>query len=140
MSIVPRFEALASKSTQRTNKRKRPSPFSIRLSEADRSQLLAEAKGAPLGAYVKAKALGDPPLRIRRTGYSIEDRKALAQALALLGNGELTNSLSELGRAASIGALPLSPETEAALFEALNAVRDLRRLLVRALGLKEGDQ
>ena len=139
MSIVPRFEAAASKSTQRTSKKKRPSPFSIRLSDVERSQLLAEAKGAPLGAYVKAKALGTP-LRLRRAGYSIEDRQALAKALALLGNGELANSLNELAHAVSIGVLPVTPETEAALLEALDSVRDLRRLLVRALGLKEGDQ
>lgn len=120
-------------------RKKRPAPFSIRLCEAERARLEAEAKGAPLGAYVKAKALGKP-LRVRSAGYSITDRQALAQALALLGNCDLTGSLAEIAHAVSIGVLPVTPETEAALLEALKAVRDLRRLLVAALGLKESNQ
>ncbi|MDZ7601378.1 MAG: hypothetical protein U1A06_08410 [Hoeflea sp.] len=138
MSIVDRFEASARPKPHKP-KRKRPAPFSIRLNDAERARLLDEAKGAPLGAYLKAKALG-APLRLRRSGHSIEDRQALAQALALLGNGNLANSLSEIAHAVSIGVLPVTPETETALCEALQVVRDLRRLLVRALGMQEGDQ
>jgi len=118
-------------------KKKRPAPFCLRLSVEDRARLAMEAAGAPLGAYIKAKVLGDTqPIRTRRTGLAVEDRKALAQVLALLGRSHLASNLNQLARAVNIGTLPMTPETEAELFAALHDVRDLRRLLLAALGLK----
>ncbi len=138
MSIVSRFEASARPKPQK-QKRKRPAPFSIRLSDAERARLLDEAKGTPLSAYIKAKALG-VPLRLRRSGLSIKDRQALAQALALLGSGELFACLNQIAHAVSIGVLPVTQETENELLKAVQDVRNVRRLLVRALGLQEADQ
>jgi len=116
---------------------KKPAPFSLRLSKDERARLIAEAKGAPLGAYIKAKVLGKSlPLRLRRSGLAIEDRKALAQALALLGQSRLSSNLNQLAHAANIGTLPVDPDTMAELNAALADVRALRRLLMAALGLK----
>lgn len=115
-------------------KGKRLPPFSLRLSEEERARLLEEANGAPLGTYIKAKLL--EPSRARRSGVGVEVRHALARALALLGRAELSNSLVELARAASIGVLPFTPETEAQLDSALVDVRAIRVLLMRSLGLK----
>lgn len=116
-------------------KKKRLAPFSIRLSESERARLAVEAAGAPLGAYIKAKALG-VPLRSRRTGLAVEDRVALAKGLALLGRSRLANNLNQLAYAVNIGSLPITPETEQELFAALSDVRELRRLFLSALGLK----
>jgi hypothetical protein len=126
----PDFQRAAGK------RRVRPAPFSLRLTEAERARLTAEAKGAPLGAYIKAKALGEPPLRLRRSGLPVEDRQALGQALALLGRSHTANNLNQLAHAANIGALAMTPETEAELREALADVRAMRGLLMTALGLK----
>lgn len=120
-------------------RKKRPAPFSIRLTEAERARLAMEAAGAPLGAYIKAKALGQAPLRMRRTGHSVEDRQALAQALALLGRSRIANNLNQLAWAVNIGSLPITPETEEDLRDTLLAVQDMRRLLMEALGLKSGE-
>ena len=114
----------------------RPAPFSIRLSAAQRERLAAEAKGAPLGAYIKAKVLGTSPLSLRRAGISIEDRQALAQALALLGRSHIAGNLNQLAHAANIGVLPMTPETEEELRETMRAVRSIRTLLLRALGMR----
>ncbi len=119
-------------------KKNRPAPFSIRLSEDERARLSLEAAGAPLGAYIKAKALG-VPLRSRRTGLAVEDRVALAKGLALLGRSRLANNLNQLAHAVNIGSLPVTPETEQELFGALSDVRELRRLFLTALGLKPED-
>ena len=137
MSLTRPFNQ-QSDSTERTErgKRKRPSPFCIRLSENERARLASEARGIPLGAYIKAKALGDKPLRMRRTGLAVEDRQALAKALALLGRSRLSSNLNQLAHAANIGSLPMTPETEAELVAALRDVREMRRLLMTALGLK----
>jgi len=132
--------ALDGKAAQVSRKGKRPAPFSVRLSESERARLIDEAKGAPLGAYIKAKLLGTAlPVRMRRTGLVIVDRQALAQVLALLGQSRLASNLNQLTYLAHIGALPLTPETEAELAEALQDVRVMRRLLLVSLGLKPED-
>lgn len=115
--------------------KKRPAPFSIRLNEAERAALITAAEGAPLGAFVKdilfdAISKG----RKRRKGLPIQDREALARALALLGSTRLSSNLNQLAHAVNIGVLPITPETEAELRAAVEEVRDLRRLLVSALG------
>ncbi|MCR0981858.1 MobC family plasmid mobilization relaxosome protein [Roseomonas populi] len=116
---------------------KRQSPFSIRLTPNERARLAVEAAGAPLGSYIKAKILGDGvPVRLRRSGLPVEDRKALGQVLAALGSSRIASNLNQLAHLAHIGALPVSPEIEEELREAVQYLRDLRRLLMAALGLK----
>jgi len=140
MPIVSRFEASANKTPSSAPKRKRPAPLSIRLNDAERAQLVRQAKGQPLSTYIKAKALGVALVRLRRSGLSVEDRKALAQALALLGKSNLPASLEQIARAVQIGVLPVTPETEETLARSLRAVCELRRLLVLALGLQEANE
>ncbi|WDR06676.1 hypothetical protein PSQ90_04220 [Devosia rhodophyticola] len=122
-------------------KPKRPGPFSIRLSDADRARLAVEAAGAPLGGYIKAKLLGSVVVeRKHRKGLSIQDREALAQALALLGRSHLSSNLNQIAHAVNIGVLPVTPETEAELLAAVQDVRLMRRLLFSALGYRSEDQ
>lgn len=118
------------------SRRKRLAPFSLRLSEDERARLIAEAAGRPLGSYIREKALGAPARRARRSGFAVEDRAALAQALALLGRSHLANNLNQLAKLANIGSLPVTPDLEAELTAAVAEVRDMRRLLVVALGLQ----
>lgn len=122
---------------RRPKRRKRSAPFSIRFTDAERGRLADEAGDVPLGTYIKTKALGDPLRRTRRTGVPAADKESLGRILALLGRAELGESLRQLAHAASIGILPLTPETESELLTALRDVRDIRRLLLLGLGLKE---
>jgi hypothetical protein len=139
MSLVTEFNrpaalAVTEASSQPT---KRPAPFSLRLSTVERDRLVADANGLALGAYIKSRLFGtEPSGRVRRKGLPIQDREAHAQALALLGRSHLASNLNQLARAANIGTLPITPETEADLRAALQAVADIRRLLLAALGLK----
>jgi hypothetical protein len=119
----------------RSKPRAKPSPFSVRLSESERARLILEAAGIPLGTYIKVKALG-APLPARRSGLGIEDRTSLAKVLALLGTSHLASNLNQLAKAVNSGSLPLTPETEAELLATMQAVREMRALLMRALGLK----
>jgi hypothetical protein len=50
---------------------------------------------------------------LRRSGLAIEGRKALAQALALLGRSRLSSNLNQLAHAANIGTLPIDLDTMA---------------------------
>lgn len=115
---------------------KRPPPFSLRLSEAERAHLTAQANGAPLAAYVKAKLFENASLpRKTRAGRTIQDRQAFAQALALLGKSDLAKNVASLARAAEIGALPVDPDTEAKLLIVCDHVRHIRAMLMVGLGL-----
>lgn len=120
--------------------KRRPAPFSLRLTPAERDRLLAEAKGTPLGAYIKAKALGAPiPARLRQSGLAVEDRQALGQALALLGASRLSSNINQLAHLAHIGVLPVTLELQDELHAALADIRSVRTLLITALGLKAQD-
>lgn len=143
MSLRPAFEPAASGTADspavHEPRRKRPAPFSLRLTPDERARLVAESAGAPLGAFIKAKLLGGPPpkpVRRLRGARPLADTAALAQALALLGRARLANNLNQLAHLANIGALPVTPELEAELFACLDEVRKLRGLLLAALGLE----
>lgn len=140
MSLTADFEAAAPSPAQpdklKRQRKKRPAPFSLRLSEDERARLAVEAADAPLGTYIRAKLLSGNPLRTRRSGLPLADRAALAQALALLGRARLSSNLNQLAHAANIGALMVTPEVEAELAACLGEVRELRRLLMAALGFK----
>lgn len=142
MSLTKTFQRAAAASAKPpAPRKKRLPPFSIRLSPEERARLAVEAAGAPLGAYIKAKVLGTPlPVRVRRTGLAVEDRTALAQALALLGRSRVANNLNQLAHLANVGALSMTPETEAELCGTLADVQHMRRLLMTALGLKPEDR
>jgi hypothetical protein len=142
MSLGSAFNTQGTDQTYRESPRrptkKRLAPFSIRLSEGERARLAVEAAGAPLGAYIKAKALG-APIRARRDGLSVEDRELFARGLALLGQSRLASNLNQLAWAVNTGSLPVTPETEEDLSAAVRDVRALRRLFLVALGLKPED-
>ena len=142
MSLSGGFRKSAERQRQEAAKEqpKRLPPFSLRLSDEERQMLIVEADGAPLGTYIKAKVLGDArPLRMRRTGGAVEDRQALGQVLAMLGRSRLASNLTQLAHLAHVGALALTPETEAELREAYRDIRDIRRLLLTALGMRPED-
>ncbi|ACB83245.1 conserved hypothetical protein [Methylorubrum populi BJ001] len=141
MSLSGAFDTHATaKSPQNLKRVKRdkpPSPFSLRLSTEERARLAAEAAGAPLGTYIRAKLLGEPVrARVRKTGISIADRRALAQLIALLGRSRVFSNLNQLAHAANTGSLPVTSETEAALAQALADLHEIRALLLTSVGLK----
>uniref|UniRef100_UPI003BAD940D hypothetical protein n=1 Tax=Stappia sp. TaxID=1870903 RepID=UPI003BAD940D len=139
MPLKGGFNKTGSAPRSKEKDKKRPSPFCIRLSEADRARLAMEAAGTPLGAYIKQKALGLPAQHKRMTGLTIKDRQAFAQALALLGQSRLASNLNQLAHAVNTGSLPITPETESFLLEAVQDVRELRRLFLLAVGMKPED-
>ena len=119
-------------------KKKHPSPFSLRLTREERLQLDRQSAGMPLGAYIRERLFG-PEAEPRRTKgrFPVKDHQSLAKLLALLGRSQLGSSFSELARAARSGSLPVAPETEEAILEGVSDVATIKRLLITALGIKE---
>lgn len=90
-----------------------------------------------LGGYIHSRLFdSDNPPKRRRSKNPIKDHKALAQALGLLGQSRISSNLNQLARSANTGSLPVTPDTEAALLEAVAEIREIRRLLIEALNLE----
>ncbi|MTD94375.1 hypothetical protein GIW81_08515 [Hyphomicrobium sp. xq] len=121
---------------------KPPRPFSLRLSAEERQALARRAGGMPLGAYVRRFLFpandNGPAITPRSRGRSpVRDHHVLAAVLARLGHSELSASLRELARAANLGALPMTPETEATIQQACRDVAEMKALVMKALGIRE---
>ena len=116
--------------------KKAPPPFSLRLSAAEKAELLRRAGNIPLGAYIRSCLLDgeEQPRRSRR--QPVKDEQALAKVLGELGKAKLANNLNQLAKAANLGSLPVGPETEQAIAEACQEVRRMRETLMVALGLR----
>jgi hypothetical protein len=123
----------------RKAKTKRPAPFSIRLSEEERAHLERKAGTRPLGAYIREKLLDGEETQPRKPSRAPTiDYAALAQVLGLLGKSQQIQCLFLLALAEEKNRLTMPEEECAALQAACADVRDMRVLLVKALGLKSG--
>lgn len=124
----------------RRRERKHPAPFSIRFSDEERAILKREASGLSWSAYIRSKLFADNPTfaqrltRKRRTPDV--DHAMIAQILGELGKSRLSSNLNQIAKAANIGALPVTPELESEIEDACAAIKDMRHILVKALGVK----
>ena len=124
--------------SSRKHKTPRDCPrVTIRLSVEDHEKLKAQADGAALSVYLRALILKQQlPKRKLRSTASVEDRQAIAQLLALLGDSRIANNLNQLAYHANIGSLPIDDETKGQINEAYDHVLFMRNTLISALGMK----
>jgi len=128
----------ASKPPTSSRKAKATNPFSIRLSEEERTFLEERAGNRPLGAYIREILLGEHEHKrraIRRP--QIEDTQ-YSSLLAALGHSNLSSNLNQLARHANVGSLDVSGDIEQQLQDACAAVMIMRKTLLIAMGLKVG--
>lgn len=110
----------------------------VRFSRADYEKLQELADGASLAVYLRAKALDrELPKRKRGAGASIEDRAAVAQLLALLGQSRIANNLNQLAYQANVGSLVIEDQEKTKIEEAYINVKLMRQALMKALGMRE---
>lgn len=109
-------------------------PFSIRLSGEERLDLERQAGTQPLGTYVRARLLNNA--KPGKAGRVSADPALLGRILGKLGRLHLASSLSDLSAAATAGAVVITPELERDVRAAGRELREIRDLLMRALGLK----
>jgi len=108
-------------------KSKKPAPFSLRLTEKEKTKLLRRAKGQPLGGYIKGQLFNVKNASVTKTDA--------ATALAILGSSDLARNMACIAKAAEIGALPVTSELTAQLQEACSDIHRMRFALIRTLGL-----
>lgn len=112
-------------------------PFSVRLTEAEKEDIRRRAGETPLGAYLREAALGHAlPARASPQPWRIKDREAIARVLGLLGSSRLASNLNQLAKAANLGSLPVTQETEADLRRACADIAAMRAALMQALGIQ----
>lgn len=87
-------------------RKKRPPPFSLRLTEEKRAHLEKNAGHTPLGEFIKSRLFADAPGIERKRKTLSLDKKLLAAVLAKLGQSRLGNNLNQLARDANSGSLP----------------------------------
>lgn len=117
----------------------RPATFTLRLTPEDRLRLERDAAGMSLGSYIRWRVFDpDRPPPRHRAKFPVKDHQALSQALALLGQSRMASNLNQLAAAAHIGALPVAPDIEADLVEAVAQVSAIRKMLIAALDLSDG--
>ncbi|MCF6354793.1 MAG: MobC family plasmid mobilization relaxosome protein [Candidatus Polarisedimenticolaceae bacterium] len=115
---------------------KKPAPFSLRLSPEERSQLEHFAAGLSLGEYIRQRLFDESmPKRRSRGKFPVKDHVALSQLLGELGGSRMPNNLNQLAKAANTGTLVLTSEVRATLLEASADIAEMRKMLMRALGL-----
>lgn len=112
-------------------------PVSIRLTEEERSRLVAEAGKRTLGEHIRTR-LFNGESRPRRVQMPKTNARELAHVLAALGHSDLAPMLREMLTAVRVGALPVTQETEAVIRSACTATLEIRQRLMIALGLIEG--
>ncbi|WP_299825380.1 hypothetical protein [uncultured Roseobacter sp.] len=113
------------------------SPLTLRLTPEERARLEELAAGMTLSAYVRACVFAeDTKLRKSRPADIVEDKKAAAEALALLGQSRIASNLNQLAYHANIGALIVGETEKADIAEANAHLLAIRTLLMDALGKK----
>ncbi len=112
----------------------RPSPLSIRLSQAERAALERRAVGVGLSTFVKSVALHGAAPGVRRTASA--DQVLLAQLLGQLGASGLVASMRDLAAAADSGSLYVDDLVVRRLHDACDDIRAMHLHLLKALGMK----
>ena len=131
--VTPQFTKASSGKT-----RTALSPLTIRLTAEERARLEELASGITLSAYVRACVFAeDTRLRKTRPADAAEDKKAAAEALALLGQSRIASNLNQLAYHANIGALIVGEDEKAQIREANAHLAAIRALLMQALGKKQ---
>lgn len=115
-----------------------PSPLTLRLTPEERERLEELAAGMTLSAYVRACVFAEESKRRKqRPKSTIEDKKAAAEALALLGQSRIASNLNQIAYHANIGALIVGEAEKAHIAEANGHLAAIRSLLMEALGKKQ---
>ena len=125
----------APKPERKADNRRTLSPLTLRLTPDERQRLEDLADGMTLSAYVRACmfAKDAKPRKAQGSDGSV-DRKAIAEALALLGQSRIASNLNQLAYHANIGVLIEDEASKAQIAEANSHLLALRTALMQALG------
>jgi hypothetical protein len=137
-SAVRAFSTAAAPSPKKSKRRYTP-PFSLRFTVEERKQLDEMAGNQPLGSYIRNRILGEQTEKRRKIKKPTPDTALLALVLGEFGRSRLASNINQLARAANIGTLDVTPETEREIVQACAEIQAIRVLLITALGVAPVD-
>ncbi len=114
------------------------SHVTLRMTPEERAKLEELAAGMTLSSYIRAYVFAEETKRRKKRPLSsIEDKKAAAEALALLGQSRIASNLNQLAYHANIGALIVVEAEKTHIAEANEHLAAILSLLMQALGRKQ---
>lgn len=116
--------------------RQRPAPFAIRLSPDERAYLEGKAGNRPLGTFIRSQLLGNVAAPRKVTRKQPINEALLGRVLGMLGKSDQVKVLFMLLTAAENERISMTEKERTALHEACADVREVRTLLIKALGLR----
>lgn len=117
----------------------KPTPFTIRFTDAERADLDRRAGNMAVGAYIKCALFDDGDKQKHRASRSpVKDQVTLAQALAALGHSRVAEHLAVLAYDARNGTLPVDKDMVTKLDQACRDILLMRMMLMEALGMESG--
>jgi len=123
--------------SQVTKHKKRPAPFSLRLSEEERAKIESASGGMPVASYIKSVVLADDaPIYRKRKSMPEQDKRLLAEILARLGSNRSANNLNQIAKHLNQGTLIVDDQLAEDLNQAVVEVAWIRTTLMEALGIK----
>ncbi len=133
-SVAPAFSVAAGPFPKKSKRRYTP-PFSLRLTIEERQRLDELAGNQPLGSYIRDRLLGEQAEKRRKVKKPTPDTALLALVLGEFGRSRLASNINQLAKAANIGTLDVTPETEREIIQACAEIQAIRVLLITALGV-----
>ena len=116
--------------------KKRTAPFSLRLSDEERDELVAKAGGMALATYIKSVVFDDAaPTYRKRRKPPVAEQQLLAEILARLGSSRTASNLNQIAKHLNQGTLVVDEDLEADLLCAVAEVAWMRVKLMEALGV-----
>lgn len=137
-ALTPLFQEQSDSQSREKAPSKDARPFSIRLTDEEKAHLKKKAGRRPLGAYCRDVLLKDKEMSRRSLRSPALEDSQYAALLAALGQSNLSSNLNQLAKHANMGTLDVSSDTELQLQAAYEAVIEMRKALLMALGMKFG--
>lgn len=117
---------------------KASTPFSIRLTPAEKARLREDAAGEPLGAYVKKTLFSPTTKAAARRSMIDQHAKLIGQVLAMVGSSGIADALTTMALAIQSGTFEDEEEIKTALNKAESELSEIRITLLKALGMRKG--
>jgi hypothetical protein len=135
ISSATRAFTTAAEPFPKNPKRRYTPPFSLRLTVEERKRLDELAGNQPLGSYIRDRILGEQTEKRRKVKKPTPDTALLALVLGEFGRSRLASNINQLAKAANIGTLDVTRETEREIVQACAEIQAIRVLLITALGV-----
>jgi len=113
-------------------------PFSIRLTPAEKARLREDATGEPLGTYVKKTLFAPTTKAAARRRMIDEHSKLIGQVLAMVGSSGIADALTTMALTIQSGTFEDEEDIKTALNKAESELSDIRTTLLKALGMRKG--